>query len=46
MDAHTHLSPVHAIWFALIVVIVMGTGHLLALSHDNRIGRAWLALGL
>lgn len=46
MDPHTHLSPVHALWFALIVIAILGTGHLLAISTDNRASRTWLALGL
>ena len=46
MEPHSHFSPTHAIWTALILIAILGTGHLLALSMDNRASRAWIALGL
>ena len=43
MEPHSHFSPTHAIWTALILIAILGTGHLLALSMDNRASRAWIA---
>ena len=45
MDPHVHISPVHLIAALAAGVAIYGTAHLLALSNDNRISRAWIALG-
>jgi hypothetical protein len=45
MTPHTHLTAVHGIAAACVVVVTFGTLHLLALSRDNRASRAFLALG-
>ena len=45
MEPHAHMSPVHAIGALLFIVAVLGTLHLLALTTDNRLSRAFVALG-
>lgn len=45
MKPHVHLSAVHGIAMIALIIAVFGTTHLLALSHDNRASRAYLALG-
>jgi len=45
MEPHVHLSPVHLLATIAFAIVVFGTIHLLALSHDNRASRAVLALG-
>lgn len=45
MDPHVHLSPVHLLAGAIFSIIVFGTLHFLALTNDNRVSRAFLALG-
>lgn len=45
MEPHVHISPVHMLATMLAIVAVFGTLHLLALSSDNRWGRAFMALG-
>jgi hypothetical protein len=45
MEPHVHISPVHMLATMLAIVAVFGTLHLLALSTDNRAGRAFMALG-
>lgn len=45
MTPHVHLSPVHGIAVVAFTVAVFGTLHLLALTHDNRASRAFVALG-
>lgn len=45
MTPHVHISPVHGIAMLAFVVAAFGTAHLLALSHDNRASRAFVALG-
>jgi hypothetical protein len=45
MEPHVHISPVHMLATMLAIVAVFGTLHLLALSSDNRSGRAFMALG-
>lgn len=45
MTPHVHLSAVHAIAILALVLAVFGTAHLLALTNDNRLGRALIALG-
>lgn len=45
MTPHVHLSPVHGIAALAFTVAVLGTLHLLALTHDNRASRAFVALG-
>lgn len=45
MDPHVHLSPVHLLAGGIFSVILFGTLHLLALTNDNRLSRAFLALG-
>jgi hypothetical protein len=42
---HVHLSPVMMIASFLVVFAVFGTLHLLALSSDHRLARAFIALG-
>jgi len=45
MEPHVHITPVHILATMLAIVAVFGTLHLLALSTDNRAGRAFMALG-
>jgi hypothetical protein len=45
VDTHVHLSPVHLLAGGIFSVILFGTLHLLALTNDNRLSRAFLALG-
>lgn len=45
MEPHVHMSPVHALYIVAVIVALFGTLHLLALSTDNRAGRAFMALG-
>jgi hypothetical protein len=45
MEPHVHISPVHMLATIAAIVAVFGTLHLLALSTDNRAGRAFMALG-
>lgn len=45
MQPHVHISAVHGIAVIALVLAVFGTAHLLALTNDNRFGRALLALG-
>jgi hypothetical protein len=46
MTPHTHMSATHAVTFVAFTVAVLGTIHLLAVGADNRLSRAFLALGL
>lgn len=45
MEPHVHITPVHMLATMLAIVAIFGTLHLLALSSDNRWGRAFMALG-
>ncbi len=45
MNPHVHISPVHMLGTIAATVAIFGTLHLLALSHDNRASRAFIALG-
>lgn len=45
MQPHVHLSAVHGIAAIALVTAVFGTAHLVALTHDNRVSRAFVALG-
>lgn len=45
MEAHAHISAVHLLAGAAFVVAVLGTVHLLSLTHDNRFSRAFVTLG-
>jgi hypothetical protein len=45
MQPHVHMSAVHGLAALALVITVMGTAHLLAISHDTRLSRAYLALG-
>jgi hypothetical protein len=45
MTPHSHMSPVHAVALLALIVAVFGTAHLLSLSADNRLSRAWVSLG-
>lgn len=45
MDPHVHISPVHLLASVAAVVAVFGTLHLVALTVDNRLSRAYVALG-
>lgn len=45
VSPHVHLSPVHGIAVVALITAVFGTAHLITLTHDNRLGRAVLALG-
>ncbi|HEY6018779.1 MAG TPA: hypothetical protein VIY48_02485 [Candidatus Paceibacterota bacterium] len=45
MNPHSHLSATHGIAVLAFVFAVFGTAHLLALSADNRLSRAFVALG-
>lgn len=42
---HVHISPVHLVATVAFSVAVFGTIHLLCLTTDNRISRAFIALG-
>lgn len=42
---HAHISPVHLIAAIAFSVAVFGTVHLLCLGADNRLTRAFIALG-
>lgn len=45
MDPHVHISPVHLLAVLAASVALFGTAHLLSLTADNRVTRAWVALG-
>jgi hypothetical protein len=45
MTEHNHLTAVHLGAAILGVIAVLGTLHLLALSHHNRASRAFIAAG-
>jgi hypothetical protein len=45
MTPHVHISPVHGIAVIALVIAVFGTAHLLTLSNDNRLSRAFVSLG-
>lgn len=45
MDPHVHISPVHLLASVAAVVAIFGTLHLVALTVDNRLSRAYVALG-
>ena len=45
METHYHFTAVTAVATVLLVFVVFGTAHLLALPHDNRASRALIALG-
>lgn len=45
MPAHVHISATHLLASVASVVAILGTLHLLALTNDNRMSRALLALG-
>ena len=45
MQPHVHLSAVHALALMALIVAMFGTMHLLALSHDTRLSRAYVSLG-
>lgn len=42
---HTHIGALGLLPPVLAVVAVLGTAHLLAITYDNRMSRALLALG-
>lgn len=45
MTTHYHLSAVYALMTFALVVALFGTAHLLAISSDSRLARAWVGLG-
>jgi hypothetical protein len=45
MTPHVHMSPVQTLAMTAFIVAVLGTLHLLALTNDNRISRAFVAMG-
>lgn len=45
MTPHVHIGAVSLMTSTAAIVAVFGTLHLLALSHDNRASRAFIALG-
>lgn len=45
MTPHVHISAVHLLATIAFAVAVFGTVHLLAISNDNRLSRAFIALG-
>lgn len=45
MTPHVHMSPAHLVAVLAAVVALFGTAHLLSLTTDNRLTRAWAALG-
>lgn len=45
MTPHVHISAVHLLAAVAATTAIFGTLHLLALSHDNRASRAFVALG-
>jgi hypothetical protein len=42
---HVHISPVHLIATIAFAIAVFGTLHLLCLTADNRVTRAFVTLG-
>jgi hypothetical protein len=45
MTPHSHISAVHLVAAFAFTVAALGTAHLIAVSHDNRFSRAFVALG-
>lgn len=45
MQPHAHISATHLIAGVLATVAVFGTLHLLALTADTRMSRAYISLG-
>lgn len=45
MKPHVHIGAVSLFASTLAIVAVFGTLHLLSLTSDNHLSRAWLALG-
>lgn len=46
MNPHFHISGLHATIIFLMVVVMFGSAHLVAMSApSNRVSQAWLALG-
>lgn len=45
MEDHVHIGFVSLLATTAAVVAVLGTLHLLAISTENRAGRAFMALG-
>lgn len=45
MPPHTHISAVHFLAVALFVFALFSTLHLLSLSSDSRLARAYMASG-
>jgi hypothetical protein len=46
MTPHAHISAVHLVAALAFTVAALGTMHLIALTNDNRVSRAYVALGL
>lgn len=42
---HVHISPVHLVATVAFAIAIFGTVHLLCLTVDNRLSRAFIALG-
>jgi hypothetical protein len=42
---HVHISPIHLVATVAFAIAVFGTIHLLCLTTDNRLSRAFIALG-
>lgn len=42
---HVHFSAVHMLAIVAVIVIFFGSAHLIALTHDTPLSRAWIALG-
>jgi len=45
VQPHAHISATHLIAGVLATIAVFGTLHLLALTADNRLSRAYISLG-
>lgn len=42
---HVHIGWVSMFAQVLVIIAIFGTLHLLSLTSDSRLGRAWIALG-
>jgi hypothetical protein len=45
MPPHVHISATHMLAGIAATVALFGTAHLLAIGTDNRLSRAFIALG-
>lgn len=45
MKPHAHVSPVHALALLAFIVLALGSMHMLSLTSDTRLSRAFVSLG-